>query len=243
MLSRKHLELSGERFTVTYRIYADSAEAHSIALGICLEQTVEFPGELVPKARSGPYRRRLERFEAWDEGVFRAEISYASECTSANLRSFSTLFSETPAQAGYGWNSSRSASFLKSFRAAFRKRRLRKLLGVPQRPIFHALKPMGLSADELADLAYRFALGGIDVIKDDHGLSTNAFPPLRKGDTLLGSGAKSQQETGYRCLYMPNIASPFGEIINRRDSRRCRRRGLMLSPALPALTRCGSGGG
>ena len=39
---------------------------------------------------------------------------------------------------------------------------------------------MGLSATDLAELAYRFALGGIDLIKDDHGLTNQPFCPFEE---------------------------------------------------------------
>ncbi len=41
-----------------------------------------------------------------------------------------------------------------------------------------ALKPQGLSVDQLAVLAARFAAGGVDFIKDDHGLADQAYSPF-----------------------------------------------------------------
>ena len=41
-----------------------------------------------------------------------------------------------------------------------------------------ALKPQGLPAAALAELAARFAQGGIDYIKDDHGLADQAYSPF-----------------------------------------------------------------
>ena len=41
-----------------------------------------------------------------------------------------------------------------------------------------ALKPQGLTPARLADLAARFARGGIDYIKDDHGLADQAYSPF-----------------------------------------------------------------
>ena len=48
MIPSLPLELSGERFRVVYRLVGDYAEARDKAHAICLEQTVEFPDELVP---------------------------------------------------------------------------------------------------------------------------------------------------------------------------------------------------
>ena len=41
-----------------------------------------------------------------------------------------------------------------------------------------ALKPQGLPPRRLAMLAARFAQGGIDYIKDDHGLADQAYSPF-----------------------------------------------------------------
>ena len=55
---------------------------------------------------------------------------------------------------------------------------LRRLVGVPRGPmIMTALKPMGSSTAELARMAYEFAKGGIDIIKDDHGLADQPYSP------------------------------------------------------------------
>ncbi|MCU0692720.1 MAG: RuBisCO large subunit C-terminal-like domain-containing protein, partial [Polyangiaceae bacterium] len=62
---------------------------------------------------------------------------------------------------------------------AFGRDGLRELLGVAERPLLAtALKPMGLSAVELAEIAGQCATGGIDIIKDDHGLSDQLFCPF-----------------------------------------------------------------
>jgi ribulose-bisphosphate carboxylase large chain len=53
---------------------------------------------------------------------------------------------------------------------------LRRRVGAPARALTcSALKPQGLSAGQLAALAGRFAQGGIDYIKDDHGLADQAY--------------------------------------------------------------------
>jgi len=39
---------------------------------------------------------------------------------------------------------------------------------------------MGLTNKELAELASKFALGGIDIIKDDHGLANQNSHLMRK---------------------------------------------------------------
>jgi ribulose-bisphosphate carboxylase large chain len=56
---------------------------------------------------------------------------------------------------------------------------LRRRVGAHGRALTcSALKPQGLPADKLADLARKFAQGGIDYIKDDHGLADQAYSPF-----------------------------------------------------------------
>src|SRR5215472_5830493 len=50
-----------------------------------------------------------------------------------------------------------------------------------------ALKPQGLPAAKLADLASRFAQGGIDYVKDDHGLADQAYSPFAERVTTVAS--------------------------------------------------------
>ena len=56
---------------------------------------------------------------------------------------------------------------------------LRRRVGAGRRALTcSALKPQGLPPAKLADLARRFADGGIDYIKDDHGLADQAYSPF-----------------------------------------------------------------
>jgi ribulose-bisphosphate carboxylase large chain len=56
---------------------------------------------------------------------------------------------------------------------------LRRRVAAPARALTcSALKPQGLAAEKLAALAKRFAQGGIDYVKDDHGLADQAYSPF-----------------------------------------------------------------
>ena len=57
---------------------------------------------------------------------------------------------------------------------------LRRLTGVAGRALTcSTVKPMGLPADAIGELCRTLALGGLDVIKDDHGLADHSFCPFR----------------------------------------------------------------
>jgi ribulose-bisphosphate carboxylase large chain len=79
------LNLSGQRFEVIYKLYGNEEEAMAKAKDICHEQTVEFPGELIPEcAIRDNIIGRVEAFEPCDGG-FKAKISYAVESASEEL--------------------------------------------------------------------------------------------------------------------------------------------------------------
>jgi ribulose-bisphosphate carboxylase large chain len=112
---------------------------------------------------------------------------------------------------------------------------LRRLLGVEDRPLLStAIKPMGLSTTELAEFAYQFALGGIDLIKDDHGLADQCFSRFEdRVEYLSAAVQRANQATGLRCLYLPNITGPHDEILDRaRAARRAGAGGYLVAPGL-----------
>ncbi|WP_242479409.1 RuBisCO large subunit C-terminal-like domain-containing protein [Lamprobacter modestohalophilus] len=115
---------------------------------------------------------------------------------------------------------------------------LRQQLGITDRPLLcTALKPMGLSPTELADMAYRLALGGIDLIKDDHGLSDQTFCPFDERITRCAEAiARANQQTGRTSLYLPNITAPADELNARAErAREQGAGGLLLCPGLTGL--------
>lgn len=177
------LNLSGERFAVLYSIAAASEqEARERAFSVAVEQTVEFPYELVPSTICEQVVGRVEGLEPASTGRWFARISYAVETTGFELTQLlnvmmgnSSIFPGVRVE-----RFDLPGVLLGRFRGPrFGVQGLRAYLDVPERPLLStALKPQGLSARELADLAYQFALGGIDIIKDDHGLADQPMAPF-----------------------------------------------------------------
>jgi ribulose-bisphosphate carboxylase large chain len=173
--------LSGERFSVIYRLSSDEKESREKARDITLEQTVEFPDELVP---SGKIRNeilgRIESFNKIEEGLFDSEISYSVETAGNELpQLLNLIFGNSSIKPGIRVeNIIFSKGILDLFKGPrFGVEGLRALLKIEKRPLLcTALKPMGLSPSDLADMTYKFAAGGIDIIKDDHGLADQSFP-------------------------------------------------------------------
>jgi ribulose-bisphosphate carboxylase large chain len=235
------LKLSGERFNVIYKIQGNGEEAYKKARDICLEQTVEFPGELVPE---GIIKEcivgKIEEFNECGD-YCTVNISYAVETAAGELTQLiNVIFGNISIKPGIRVEAVKLPdSILKCFRGPrFGRQGLRRLLGVEERPlIFTALKPMGLSSKQLADLAYRFALGGIDIIKDDHGLSNQIFSPFEERVRLCVEAVeRANRETGGKSIYVPNITASYTQIEDRaRIAKKLGAGGVLISPGLTGL--------
>lgn len=231
--------MSGERFRVLYHIQGDEGAALEKANTICLEQTVELDAGLVP---AGPLRDwivgRIEHFAPLRTGIFAAWISYAVETSALELTQLlNVIFGNTSIKPGIRVaDLDLGEPLLNHFSGPrFGVPGLRKLLNVPTGPLLcTALKPMGNSPTELAELAYRFALGGIDLIKDDHGLTDQPFCPYRERvQTCADAVARANAHTGKNSLYVPNITAPVPAIAARaRFARDVGAGGLLIAPGL-----------
>ena len=235
-------QFSGERFHVVYRLVGDEASARAKAEDICLEQTVELPGDLVP---AGAVRDhivgRIESFEPLDQTHHRAMISFAVETAGRDLlQLINVVFGNISIKPDIRVERLELPErWLQAFKGPrYGRDGLRDLLRVTDRPLLcAALKPMGLSADELARLAYQFALGGIDLIKDDHGLADQRCAPFRERVPRCAEAvARANQATGFKCVYVPNITGSLDEIVDRAlFAKRCGVGGLLIAPGLTGL--------
>jgi ribulose-bisphosphate carboxylase large chain len=66
-----------------------------------------------------------------------------------------------------------------------------------------ALKPQGLPPARLAEFAARFAQGGIDYIKDDHGLADQAYAPFAARVEAIAAAVR---RTGAPARYAPSLS-------------------------------------
>ncbi len=230
---------SGDRFSVIYRLFCSEKEARARAEDICIEQTVEFPAEEVPEGTIRDHVfGRLEHFGHGGDDGFKAVISYANEIAAGELTQFmNVVFGNSSIKPGIRVEHlDLPESLLHAFKGPrFGRQGLRTLLHVPKRPLLStALKPLGLSSQELADLAYQFVLGGMDIIKDDHGLSDQSCSPFEERVRLCAAAIqKGSRETGQPCLYMPNITAPHSEVMKRaRIAKQAGAGGMMVAPGL-----------
>ena len=78
---------------------------------------------------------------------------------------------------------------------------MRRRVGASTRALTcSALKPQGLPPAKLAEIARRFADGGIDYIKDDHGLADQSYSPFNDRVAAVAAALR-----GTRAHYVPSI--------------------------------------
>lgn len=228
-----------ERFLITYRLFGNEEEVFAKAKDICIEQTIEFPEEyILHQFIKEHIVGRIKSIEASNDHSFLAVISYPVDAAAQELTQLlNVIFGNISIKPGIRVEHIElPAKLLNQFKGPrFGVEGLRKLLGVEKRPLlFTALKPMGLTSKELAKLAYQFALGGIDIIKDDHGLSNQTFSPFEERVELCAEAVhKANKETGNHAIYVANITASAGEVRKRAEfAKMAGAEGVLISPGL-----------
>jgi S-methyl-5-thioribulose 1-phosphate isomerase len=230
---------SGDRFSVTYRISGGERDARARAEDVCIEQTVEFPADEVPEGviRDRVFGR-IELFERFDDESFKAVVSYAVEIAAGELTQLlNVMFGNSSIKPDIRVEHfDLPGPLLKLFNGPrFGREGIRELLAVPKRPLLcTAIKPMGLTCYELADLAYKFALGGMDMIKDDHGLTDQCCSPFEERVARCAEAVRrANRETGGRSVYVANVTAPHRDVRRRAQiARDAGAGGLMIAPGL-----------
>lgn len=238
----KMLNLSGDRFTVTYSLSCTYDEAVSQADVMAVENTIEFPTDLLPK---GDIRDLLTgdviEIKSISPDKHMVKISYPVEPTANEfIYVLNVMFGNVSMMRNVKVERFDIPAIMLGHYSGpkFGKKGLRDLIKAPTRPLLcAALKPMGLSSNELADIVYQFGMGGIDIVKEDHNIGNQRFAPFMDriracAEAMNAANAK----TGHTCLYIPNVSGPVTEIIDRANfARECGAGGVMLIPGLVGL--------
>ncbi len=234
------LELSGERIVALYALAGEESAARQLAEHLCVEQTIEFPVDLLPDDDIRHHLvAKLEDFQpAAEAGRWLATVSFAEELSAfAGPQLLNLLFGNISLAPGVKLlDFQLSARIVAGFSGPrFGVAGLRRLLGAPRRPLLAtALKPLGLAIEELAAMAADFVEGGIDLIKDDHGLADQPFASFAERVRRISTAVdRANQRHGRRSLYLPslNVAAeqllPAAELVAASGAR-----GAMVLPGL-----------
>lgn len=232
-------QISGERFTVSYRILGSEKEVLEKAKNLCVEQTVEFPAQHIDcETIQSDIIGRIENVADMENGWFRVTVSYAEETVGEDFPQFlNVLFGNSSILPDITLERVDLSPGLKKLFPGPRYgvEGLREKLNAKGRPFtFSALKPMGLPPRALAEIAYGLALGGIDLIKDDHGLMDQPFAPFRERVQAVTEAVKrANEETGGHTAYIPNVSGSCLRMADRvKLAEDCGAGGVMLAPGL-----------
>ena len=224
--SNKKPENPSSRFAVVYRILVnDQRNIQQHADDITVEQTVEIPVNCIPQEiiRDNILGRvenivpavvedRVDKAE-----IFDVTISYRCDLAGHAIPQFlNVVFGNISLKnnikvIGLHLPESCVADFPGP---AHGIDGIRRMLGVYGRPLTcTALKPAGLPVEKLAAMAAAFARGGVDIIKDDHGISDQPFHPFKERVARCQEAvARENARTGRTTLYCPMLSGRFDEI-------------------------------
>ncbi|MCL4236145.1 MAG: ribulose 1,5-bisphosphate carboxylase large subunit [Deltaproteobacteria bacterium] len=212
---------SGEEWIATYEIRGGRDRAARVADAICVEQTVEFPGDLIDREdiRSEIVGRVIDLTRI-GEDRFAARIAYAIEIVGGEVAQLlNVAFGNTSIQRGVRLVGLDVPASLRGVCPGprFGADDVRRMVHVPDRPLVaSALKPMGMSPRELADLAAAMVRGGIDVIKDDHGLTDQPFCRFDDRVRVVADAVNAEaSRRGRPCLYAANVTADGGQTLDR----------------------------
>jgi ribulose-bisphosphate carboxylase large chain len=171
------------RLQAIYRIRSDARSIEARARAIALEQSVEMP--LAAIADGFVRAEIVGRVEAITEKgheLFEVRVSLAAATVADDPGQLvNMLFGNTSLHEDVVLHDVELPDELaRTFGGpGHGLSELRRRAGAPARALTcSALKPQGLPPADLAELARRFAQGGIDYIKDDHGLADQAYSPF-----------------------------------------------------------------
>jgi ribulose-bisphosphate carboxylase large chain len=221
MLEPTALAVTGERLRAAYEFTGPITDARARAEALRVEQTIEFPADLVP---DDDIRReivgQIESFDEVGPETVRVEVSYAIETTGYEFpQLLNVLFGNSSLLPGVKLVDVTVPRSMSGTLGGprFGIQGLRKMFDAPERPLLAtALKPMGFPPERLADLACELALGGIDMIKDDHSLANQPFAYFEARVRACSDAVRrANEETGFRSVYMPSINAPHGLLDER----------------------------
>lgn len=228
-----------ERFTVTYHVRSTAADIEARAQGIAVEQSVEMPlAAIRDETVLSDIVGAVEHIGDMGNGVFAVGIGLATATVGEDAGQFLNMV--------FGNTSLHDDVILKDIAIP---ERLTHLFGGPKHGIAElrfrlklhdramtgsALKPQGLPAEDLAILAEHLTRGGLDFIKDDHGLADQHYSSFAERVSACAVAvARGVRSTGHPTRYIPSLTGNLDQM--RAQAALARDEGLdcvMLAPMI-----------
>lgn len=228
------------RFTAVYRVNETASRIAARAQGIAVEQSVEMPLTAISdQAVLDEIVGRVEAITELGDGVFEVSIGLAVATTGMEAgQLFNMLFGNTSMHPDVQL---KDAVFPEEMLAAFGGPRhglsgLRQRVNAGARALTcSALKPQGSSALELAELAGQLARGGLDFIKDDHGLADQTYSPYAERVPRIAEAVRDARAgDGGRTGYLPSLSGNLDQL--RRQIEIARAEGIDAVLIAPMVT-------
>lgn len=228
------------RFTVTYHIDVPTyEEAKAIAWGVQVEQTIEFPYEFVENEWIKEHVvGHLDSLEPSAEGGFDAVIAYNEDTTAMEATQFLNVVFGNSSLQPHIWVT--DVQLTPNLASTFGGPRfglagLREMTGTYNRPLLQAvIKPMGNSTEDLAAMCSAYTRGGVDVIKDDHGITNQRFAPyMERVKRCAATIAEANEAVGGHTIYAANVSADGEAVLERAyAAKEAGATALMVAPAL-----------
>ena len=227
-----------DRILATYRIAASESESRVRAEALAAEQSVEMPvGAIDDKRILAGIVATVESIKP-HAGEFDVVLGIAPATTGNEASQLmNMLFGNCSLQPEVELV---DVEFPAGYEKAFAGPRfgidgIRKAANVANGPLTcTALKPQGSSVADLARLARTFALAGIDVIKDDHGIANQAAHPFEQRVIAVQRAInEANRETGGNTVYAPTFSG--GGLSLREQARVANEHGVKMALVAPML--------
>jgi ribulose-bisphosphate carboxylase large chain len=206
------------RVSVTYHVRSDAASIAARARNIAVEQSVEMPLEAIDEPTV--LRNIVGEVQAIDDrggGVFAVRIGLAAATIGSDAgQLLNMLFGNTSLHDDVVLQ---DVVLSPDLVAAFGGPHhgiagLRARVNAQVRALTcSALKPQGLSPLRLGALAERFAQGGIDYIKDDHGLADQSYSRFAARVSACAKAVdRAVRATGHPTRYVPSLSGDLNAM-------------------------------
>ncbi len=230
------------RITAVYHVTDTPTRIAARAEAIAVEQSVEMPlAAISDRAVLDDVVGRVEDVTDLGNGVFEVRIGLAVATTGLEAgQLLNMLFGNTSIHPDVALE---DAVFPDALPAAFGGPRhglpgLRARVGASARALTcSALKPQGLSARALAELAGKLARGGLDFIKDDHGLADQPFSPFAERVPRVAEAVRAARACdGGRTCYLPSLSGNLDQLRRQMEIVRSEELdGVLIAPMVTGL--------
>ena len=217
-LNKPVLGVEPSRVRVTYRVRSEASAIEVRAQAIAIEQSVELPVEAIHDARIlSDIVGHVAGITEVAQTCFDVQIGLSCETMPPEPgQLLNMLFGNTSLLDDV---TLLDVDFPPSYLASFGGPTvglggLRQRLGAADRALTAtALKPQGLPPHALAEIAHAAALGGIDIIKDDHGLADQSYSRFAERVVACAKAvAVANKSTGRTCAYAPSLSGSLDQL-------------------------------